>query len=570
MKRFRDISIKTKLNILLSLSAGVALGLASIAFVVNDINTIRSSTVSQLSAVTDVVGANTVAAVTFHDRQVAAEVLSSLKHEPTVRFACVYDKEGKPFATYTRSDYTPPSDPPPMDNDGHGFAPDGSLQVFQPISDSQDRVGTLYVEAGMEHLHTQMIHYGWMAFAVLITSLGLAILMSSRLAKVVSVPISRLAETAKQISGDHDYSVRVEKQADDEIGCLYEEFNHMLGQIEIGQEALRQARDELEVRVQERTRQLTEAVDELRHENAERRRAEENLKSLQKEHITAAHRMGMAEVATSVLHNVGNVLNSVNVSISLIGDRLKQSGAADFCRVVEIVRQHRDDFRQFVTEDERGRHLPNFLIELGEQIAAEEETLQQEIAHLTNNLDHIKDIISVQQSHARISGLVEEVDMAALIEDAIRINLASAERHFIQIERDFEELPPISVEKQKVLQILVNVISNAKYALISKVGEHKTIRVRLARGDSDCIRIELTDNGVGISPENLTRIFSHGFTTRREGHGFGLHSAALAAEDMDGTLTARSDGVGCGATFVLEIPYGNAEEVPCLATHQNA
>ena len=570
MKHFRDISIKSKLNILLSLSAATALALASGAFIANDIHTMRTSILSQLAAVIDVVADNTVAAVTFNDSEVAAEVLTSLKQEPAVRFACVYDTQGRPFASYTRSELPDPPEPPPVGEDGHVFTDEGTLKIFKPIADSQDRVGTLYVEAGMEGLDAQIARYVGMAAAVLFTSLAMAILMSSRLSKVVSVPIVHLARTARQISNDHDYSVRVKKHANDEIGCLYDDFNLMLGQIEVGQQALCQARDELELRVEKRTRQLSEAVEELSRENAERRRAEESLKSLQKEHIAAAHRVGMAEVATSVLHNVGNVLNSINVSISLIRDQLKNSGVSDFRRVVEVIEQHKSGFAEFVAEDKRGRHLPDFLIELGQRMASEEQALRQEVAQLANNIGHIKDIITVQQSHARISGLVEEADLAALIEDAIRINYASAERHAITIRREFEELPPVPIEKQKILQILVNIISNAKYALIDKEDLEKIIAIRLSRSDDGWVRIEVSDNGIGISQENLTRIFSHGFTTRREGHGFGLHSAALAAEDMNGRLTALSDGPGRGATFVLEIPYRNAEEERCLAIQSNA
>ncbi|MGH7126960.1 MAG: CHASE sensor domain-containing protein [Planctomycetaceae bacterium] len=563
MKRFRDLSLKTKLTVLLVSASGLALLLACTAFVANNVVTVRSSTVSHLSAVADVVGANTTAAVTFHDREVAAEALASLRHEPIVRFACVYDREGRPFATYHRSDLTDVRTPPPVRRDGHRFTSRGTLEVFKSISDRQDRVGTLYVEAGMEHLHAQIGRSVLMALGVLVVSLLASLAVSARLQNVVWAPIARLAQAAKRISEEHDYSVRVRAEGNDEIGALYEEFNHMLAQIEAGQRQLRGAHDELEQRVEERTRQLSQAVDDLSRENAERRRAEEDLKTLQHEHLAAARRAGMAEVATSVLHNVGNVLNSINVSTSLIVDRMRKLGVRDFRRAAGIIEEHADEFGRFVIEDERGRHLPRFLIELSGRMAADERVLRDELELLMKNVDHIKDIIAVQQSHAGLNGLVEEVRLAELIEDAIRINSASTERHRIEIVREFEDLPPVAVEKQKIMQILVNLISNAKYALIESRRERKRIVLRLSRGDGDRVRIEVADNGIGILAQNLTRIFSHGFTTRRDGHGFGLHSAALAADDLRGTLTARSDGLGRGATFTIEIPSNVSEAEPC-------
>ena len=117
----------------------------------------------------------------------------------------------------------------------------------------------------------------------------------------------------------------------------------------------------------------------------------------------------------------------------------------------------------------------------------------------------------------------------------------------------------MNVEKHKVLQILVNLVRNAKYACLDSAQPDKCVTVRLAAGDGR-VRITELDNGVGIPPENLTRIFSHGFTTRQGGHGFGLHGGALAAREMGGSLTVHSDGPGQGATFVLELPQNTASD----------
>jgi signal transduction histidine kinase len=128
------------------------------------------------------------------------------------------------------------------------------------------------------------------------------------------------------------------------------------------------------------------------------------------------------------------------------------------------------------------------------------------------------------------------------------------QRHSVKVMREYEAVPALILDRHKVLQILINVFQNAKYACDEGSQPDKIVVVRIKRRDGICVVIEIADNGIGISPENLTRIFSHGFTTRKDGHGFGLHSAALAAKELGGSLTAQSDGIGKGATFILELP----------------
>jgi signal transduction histidine kinase len=147
------------------------------------------------------------------------------------------------------------------------------------------------------------------------------------------------------------------------------------------------------------------------------------------------------------------------------------------------------------------------------------------------------------------------------IEDALSMNRDAMARHNIQIRRDFAEVPPILTEKHKVLQILVNLIRNAKHACHDSAMLDKQILLRVANGNGR-IKVSVTDNGIGIPRENLTRIFSHGFTTRKEGHGFGLHSGALAAKEMGGNLIAFSEGLGSGATFTLELPVQKPKSNP--------
>ncbi|MBI2481771.1 MAG: PAS domain-containing sensor histidine kinase [Planctomycetia bacterium] len=281
--------------------------------------------------------------------------------------------------------------------------------------------------------------------------------------------------------------------------------------------------------------------------------AEEKLEALNKQLTHAARRIGMAETASSVLHNVGNVLNSLCVSLGILEEKARNGTVSDLFKLADIVEQHLGDFGEFVTHDERGRHLPECLLQMSRQAASEQEQLQNEVRSLTKNTNHIKSIIAVQQSNANVSGLIEEVSPAELIEDAICINSASAERHRITIIREIDDVPMLRTDKQKVLQILINLVSNAKYALIESDQQDQKIQIRLQSRD-DRIRIEVQDNGIGIAADVRDKLFTHGFTTRKEGHGFGLHSAAMAAGELGGTLSASSDGLGKGAVFALEVP----------------
>lgn len=287
----------------------------------------------------------------------------------------------------------------------------------------------------------------------------------------------------------------------------------------------------------------------------ERKRADEQLKQAQEELINASRAAGKAEVATSVLHNVGNVLNSVNVSAHLVADQLKQSKAPNLARVAGLLREHAADRGDYLTNDPKGKQLPEYLNQLAAHLAGERDALLREMEHIRNNVQHIKDIVAVQQNYAQISGVSERAKVVDLVEDALRMNANALQRHEVQVVREYDaDIPDIIVEKHKVLQVLINLIRNAKQACSGSGRADKQLTVRAARGP-DRVRITVADNGVGISPENMARIFKHGFTTRKEGHGFGLHSGALAATEMGGVLTVHSDGPGRGAAFTLELPF---------------
>jgi PAS domain S-box-containing protein len=289
----------------------------------------------------------------------------------------------------------------------------------------------------------------------------------------------------------------------------------------------------------------------------ERRHAEEELERVHKQLLVASRQAGMAEVATNVLHNVGNVLNSVNVSASIVSERVRKSKCAGLARVSALLSEHASDLTAFLNGPQ-GRHLLVYVQELATELIAERDATNAELGVLRGNVEHIKEIVAMQQSYARRSGVTEMVDVRTLVEDSLRMNEGAFSRHGVTVVRDFQEVPLITVDKHKVLQILVNVIRNAKYACDESTSGDKrvTVRVRAANG---AMRVTVIDTGVGIPAENLERIFSHGFTTRKDGHGFGLHSCALAAKALGGSLHGESAGPGQGATFTLTLPLTQPE-----------
>ncbi|WP_460115190.1 DAHL domain-containing protein [Pseudomonas sp. H2_D02] len=300
---------------------------------------------------------------------------------------------------------------------------------------------------------------------------------------------------------------------------------------------LQTANDRLEERVQERTRELKEAEREL---------------------VDAARMAGMAEIATNVLHNVGNVLNSVNISAELVTRKLKNSKTQGLGKAVRMMNEHATDLGQFITEDEKGKLLPRYFNELVDSIANEQVQLIEELAQLTKSIDHIKEIVTTQQTYAGAARLIEPLKVSDLFEDALRMNSGALSRHHVTVIKDYQDSPLIMGDKHRLLLILINLISNAKFAM-SHVDHPREMTLGIRIVDPTTLHISVRDRGEGIAPENQARIFNHGFTTRKDGHGFGLHSCALAAVEMDGRLYVHSDGPGQGALFTLEIPLELAD-----------
>jgi PAS domain S-box-containing protein len=290
-----------------------------------------------------------------------------------------------------------------------------------------------------------------------------------------------------------------------------------------------------------------------------KKEAQAELQRLHRELVDASRAAGMAEVATGVLHNVGNVLNSVNVSATVLHEQLGRSKLTSLEQAIQLLQANLSALGPFLQDDPKGKLLPDFLIKVTQHLAAEHARWQDELRDMKKNIEHMKVIVSMQQSYAKVTGAIEPLSATELVEDALRMNEAALKRHGIRVECDFSNVPLVLADKHKVLQILVNLVRNAKHAMSDVKMNDPMLGLKVYKNGSGRIKIQVRDNGMGIPAENMTRIFSHGFTTRAKGHGFGLHSGALAARELGGTLEAESEGPGKGATFTLELPVAGGK-----------
>ncbi|WP_460097824.1 sensor histidine kinase [Pseudomonas sp. S3_C01] len=268
------------------------------------------------------------------------------------------------------------------------------------------------------------------------------------------------------------------------------------------------------------------------------------MSQVQTELNAKSRQAGMAEIATTVLHNVGNVLNSVNVSAELVSSQMRTSKAQGLGKVAKMMNEHVHDLSDFLTKDHKGKMLPDYLLKLAKVVAQEQQGIIEELGQLTKGIDHIKTIVAAQQSYAVAVSIVETVPVAELIDDALRMSAGLLARQEVTVVKDIADLPLLPLDRHRMLLILVNLINNAKQALDGVIDRSRCVTFSASLADGAVLRITVADNGNGIAPEHLARIFSHGFTTRKDGHGFGLHSCALAAQEMGGSLTVHSEGVG--------------------------
>jgi signal transduction histidine kinase len=334
-------------------------------------------------------------------------------------------------------------------------------------------------------------------------------------ARRLSIPILNLERFARRIASG-DLSQRIHISTGDEVEKLAHSFNYM--------------------------------VDALQQAKQERKVAQQKL-------VETARLAGMAEMVSNVLHNVGNAINSVGVATSTMHRRVSQSRIASLTHIAALIEEQGDAFADYLTTDPQGRKVPAYLCSLSDYLAKEQSDLLNDLQILEQHMQHVRDIIHLQQDYSRTRGLTDPVLIETIIEDALQFNREAIAKFDIRIEKHYAPLSQCLLDRHKLMQILINLFSNAYQAVATDETGPGIVRVVLKQTEPDRVCIEVSDNGIGIATQNMTRIFQHGFTTRANGHGFGLHSSAIAAAELGGSLRAKSDGIGKGATFVLNLPF---------------
>lgn len=324
-------------------------------------------------------------------------------------------------------------------------------------------------------------------------------------------------------------------------------INKELGERIAAQRELTKAHEKLETRVKERTVELTKEI-------ADRKLAQEELARLNSYIAEVSHRAGMSEVANSVIHNVGNALNSINVAVSTINSEIKSTPLANLPKIAEMLKQHGNNLPDFLSNDEKGQKLPKLIELLSEQWQIENVTLISETKQLQESVAHIREIVSRQQSLSGKMGIDENINISDLINNCLSFYVTNFKNAHILVSMDNEPNLEWVGDRSKITQILLNLIMNAEESLIASQSQPKTLKLTSYNNKNNGIQIEVADNGLGIEPAVLNKLFGYGFTTKPFGHGLGLHASAIAANEMEGTLQAFSTGKDKGATFILSLP----------------
>jgi len=345
------------------------------------------------------------------------------------------------------------------------------------------------------------------AFSVVAAGLGMVLVLLALLGVTIVAPLRRLSDHAVRVGTTDDLGARSGIVRGDEIGTLAGAFDEMV-----------------------------ERLHDSRARMAE-----------------AARRAGVADTARGLLHNVGNLLTSAKMSASMIAASHRDSRAEGLLRASELVAEHESDLARFLTQDERGRLLPEYFAKAAAACRQERADLDQEIERLRSALEHAAEIVSRQSDFTSAEAPMDRVDLESVVSGALTIVEPSLRRHGVSIERRIEAGCDFVVDRMKLAQVLVNLLTNAKEAMAATDPARRRLSLRAYARDGR-VRIECEDTGCGIDEENLPHVFESAYSTKGRSRGMGLHYCSVAAREMGGAIEVASDGTGRGATFTVVLP----------------
>ncbi|MCP4220730.1 MAG: HAMP domain-containing protein [bacterium] len=429
------------------------------------------------------------------------------------------------------------------DDIGFNEVNSGDYVVFEfvaPLTSEGDQVGTIRYGITTDSMRRDIESAKSDAFkrslinSALLILVGMVVFfvfnrLAHRRANSITQPLGKLTRAADAVSKG-DYSLPIDVSSNDEVAVLAESFETMRATI-------REHTENLEDKVKQRTRQLETA---------------------QKELVEQAHKSGMADIATAVLHNIGNILNSAMTSSEQIKEILNSSGFSGLQKANQLVRTNIDNIEHFILNDSRGPKLLQYYLAVEEMLSDEQNTLVRHSERLMLKISAIRDVILAQQSYASAGRSAEEVRLADIIEDTLCLQEGAIARHNMHVVKELHDVPPLYLQRVKLMQVVLNLFKNAKEAMVELPANEKIMTVSLYREKGHAY-IKVKDSGCGIPAEHAKKIFSHGFTTKPDGHGFGLHSCANYMVEMGGKIMVKSDGEGRGAIFTLQFELPEKE-----------
>jgi signal transduction histidine kinase/DNA-binding LacI/PurR family transcriptional regulator len=277
----------------------------------------------------------------------------------------------------------------------------------------------------------------------------------------------------------------------------------------------------------------------------------EKLESSYQKLAEQAHREGMADISSEILHNTGNILNSVNASVHLMKDVIDNSAINDLIKANRMLEENLDDIEDFINHNPKGKKLFHFYIGLGSSFTELQNQLLHYINRLDNKVQSINEIIAAQQNYAGVIEIMEELDITSVVNDAIKLFSESLDNYRIQVVKEYRDVPKVMAQRMKLFPILINIISNAEEAMFDNPEKERKL-IFTIHGDSQGKYIRVTDNGCGIPADSLDKIFKNGSVIQNDHYGFGLYRCAKYMSEMGGKIWAESPGPGKGTTIVIQ------------------
>ena len=530
MPIFRDISIKRKLTLIIMLTSTFALLLACMAFVMYDLIAFRHAMARELSILAEIIGANSTAALSFDHQRAAEEILAALSAEQHIVSACIYAQDGRVFAKYHRGEVNKGFSPPGLREDGHYFG-DDHLVLFQRIMLKDEKIGTVYIQADIQELYSRLKRYVGIGAILMLASSFLAFLLSSKLQQVVSKPILLLAQTARVVSVEKNYSVRATKHSQDEVGLLIEAFNEMLTQIQERDTALQEARDSLEERVKERTEELEEVNQQLKQNQAQ---------------LVQSEKMaGLGLLAAGVAHEINNPVGYVMSNLGILTE------------YVEIFKQLLIKYNILAEAVQAGNGTDQQeTLDRIEEIRQEEdldyllEDVDQLLSESAEGTQRVKEIVEGLRNFARVDETdLKEADINEGIESTLKV-IWNELKYKCEIHKQLGEIPPIRCYPRQLNQVFMNLLVNAAQA----IPERGEIQIETEATDTHIV-IRISDTGIGIPLEDISKLFDPFFTTKQvgKGTGLGLSISHGIIQKHKGTIEVESE-VGKGTMFTIRLP----------------